>query len=324
MARRPRVEFEGARYHVLNRGNYRQDLFTLGRTGEEFREKLYESCERYQWRLHAYVVMSNHYHLALETPLANLSVGMHFLQSVFSNRFNKFVGERGHVFQDRYKALVLEDETALLQVVDYIHLNPVRAGLVTVEDLKAYALSSFPAFFRRKGRPKFLDPAEFLHETGGLSDSPAGMGAYHRRLKLVMEEDPAKREKEFEALCRGWYIGSGEGKAHLAGQIQEGKVKANTDALVELKEVKWEALLSAGLKALGKKPADCLRERKLVEWKLALGTWMKSRSGAGNQWVSQRLNMGHPNTASRQMMLYRTERSKGCEYWKTLREILSC
>jgi len=228
-------------------------------------------------------VMSNHFHLSVEAPLVNLSAGMHYLQSVFSNRFNKFVGERGHVFQGRYKSWVLEGETALLQVVDYIHLNPVRTGLVTVEDLKAYRLSSFPAFFQRKGRPKFLDPAEFLHEAGGLSDSPSGMKAYHRRLKLVMEEDPVKREKQFAALCRGWDIGSAEGKAHLAGQIQDGKVKANTDVLVELEEVRWDALLRDGLKALGKKPDDYLRDRKLAEWKLALGAWLKSRSGAGNR-----------------------------------------
>lgn len=180
------------------------------------------------------------------------------------NRFNKFVGERGRVFQSRYKALVLEDGTALLQVVDYIHLNSVRAGLVTVENLRGYHLSSFPALCSRKKRPKFLNPAEFRPEAGCRADSTAGMDAYHRRLKLVMEEYPAKREEEFATLCRAWYIGSGEGKAHLAGQIQDGKVKANTNSLVDLDGVKWDSWLSAGMKALGKKPADCIRARKLA------------------------------------------------------------
>ena len=199
------MEYEEARYHPPTSKAPAGHVCLIGATTGRIcsrwgaRERSFvRSCTRvangYHWHLHAYVVMSNHCHLAVETPLGNLSAEMHYLQSVFSNRFNKFVGERGHVFQDRYKALVLEDETALLQVVDYIHLNPVRAGLVRMEDLKVYPLSSFPVFFRGKERPKFLDSAEFLPEAGGLSDSPAGMGACHRRLKLVMEEDPAKRD----------------------------------------------------------------------------------------------------------------------------------
>jgi putative transposase len=322
--RSPRVEYGGARYHVLNRGNYRQDLFVQHRSGEKFVEALSETCERYGWVLHAYVVMSNHYHLAVETPLANLSAGMQYLQSVFSNRFNRFVGEGGHVFQGRYKALVLEGATALLQVVDYIHLNPVRAGLVKVDELKAYGLSSFPRFFRTRGRPAFLRAEDFLHEAGGLTDSPAGMAAYHRRLKLVLEEDPGKRDEEFRRLCRGWYIGSGEGKAALAGQIQGGKVAANAEARREVEEHRWEALLEAALRALGKTELEAKKERKGAEWKLAVGAWLKGQSGVGNEWLARRLNMGHPQTASRQMILYKRGRLENCSYAKRLEEISKC
>ena len=98
MPRAARVQYEDARYHILNRGNYRKDLFLTHRTDQAFTEVMFEACERYQWYLHAYVLMSNHYHLCLETPQANLSDGMHWLQSTFANRFNKFTGERGHVF----------------------------------------------------------------------------------------------------------------------------------------------------------------------------------------------------------------------------------
>jgi putative transposase len=321
MARIPRVEFEGARYHVLNRGNYRQDLFTLHRTGEEFVRALYETCERYGWALHAYVVMGNHYHLAVETPLANLSAGMQYLQSVFSNRFNRFVEERGHVFQGRYKALVLEGDTALLQVVDYIHLNPVRAGVVGINELKSYGLSSFPLFFRKKGRPVFLTPVDFLNEAGGLTDSSAGMRAYHRRLKLVMEEDPKKREEKFSELCSGWYVGSEEGKAWLAGQVQNRKATANAQAESELEETRWIGLLETGLELLGKTEADGERDRKCAEWKLALGLWLKGQSGASNRWLATRLNMGHPQNASRQMILYKRERQDKCTFAKRLGEM---
>src|SRR5690625_3281078 len=103
--RKNRIEYPGAMYHVLNRGNYRRDLFVLGRSGEAFEKCLFEVAERCGWRLFAYVLMSNHYHLALETPEANLVAGMQWLQSTFANRFNRFRNERGHVFQGRYKAL---------------------------------------------------------------------------------------------------------------------------------------------------------------------------------------------------------------------------
>ena len=92
-----------------------------------------EACRRHRWRVHAYVVMRNHFHLALETPAPNLTVGMHWLLGTFANRFNRFRDERGHLFQGRYQAQLIEDASALGRVVDYSHLNPVRAGLVAPE-----------------------------------------------------------------------------------------------------------------------------------------------------------------------------------------------
>lgn len=318
MARSLRVEYEGARYHVLNRGNYRRPLFEVHRTGDAFLQALHEASERYGWILHGYVVMSNHYHLAVETPLANLSAGMQYLQSVFSNRFNRFVRERGHVFQGRYKALLLEDATALLQVVDYIHLNPVRAGVVTVEELKSYRLSSFPEFFRKKDRPAFLSPVDFLHEAGGLTDSVAGMRAYHRRLKWITEEDSQEREAEFKRLCRGWYVGTEAGKAHLAGKVQNGEAKANATVKRELEEMRWRRLLKAGLEVLGKNELQCVKDKRSAEWKLALAAWLKGQTGASNRWLGENLHMGHLQSVSKNVGVYRAARVESCPYAKLL------
>jgi putative transposase len=109
MPRKPRIEYAGAVYHVLNRGNYRQDLFTVSGTAEAFERVLFDTCSRYGWRLYAYAILSNHYHLCLKTEDANLVMGMQWLQSTSANRFNRFVRERGHVFQGRYQALLIED-----------------------------------------------------------------------------------------------------------------------------------------------------------------------------------------------------------------------
>src|SRR5512147_1697273 len=103
MARKLRLEFPGACYHVINRGNYRADIFKTEGAKAAFEACLFEACEKSNWVLHAYVLMSNHYHLALETPDGNLVAGMQWLQATFANRFNKLRGERGHLFQGRYK-----------------------------------------------------------------------------------------------------------------------------------------------------------------------------------------------------------------------------
>jgi putative transposase len=98
MARRPRLEFDGAIYHIISRGNYRKALFEQGSTAASFEKTLFEACGKCGWVLHAYVVMSNHYHLALETPAGKLVDGMRWLQGTFGIRFNAFHKERGHVF----------------------------------------------------------------------------------------------------------------------------------------------------------------------------------------------------------------------------------
>ena len=130
MARKLRLVFPHALYHVINRGNYRRDVFETSGSKSAFIRVLGEACRRYRWRVHAYVVMRNHFHLALETAEPNLTEGMHWLLGTFANRFNRFRSDHGHLFQGRYQAQLVEEASALGRVVDYIHLNPVRAGLV--------------------------------------------------------------------------------------------------------------------------------------------------------------------------------------------------
>jgi putative transposase len=115
MARKLRLEFAGACYHVLNRGNYRRDLFAGKGAAESFESCLFEAAVRFGWKLHAYVIMRNHFHLAVETPEPNLSDGMRWLQATWAARFNRFRGETGRPFQGRYKGLHVEPGHALAQ-----------------------------------------------------------------------------------------------------------------------------------------------------------------------------------------------------------------
>src|SRR5882672_1801612 len=188
MARKLRLEFPGAIYHVINRGNYRAFVFKSEGAKQAFEDCLFAACERSGWLLHAFVVMGNHYHLAVETPQGNLVAGMQWLQSTFANRFNKLRGERGHLFQGRYKALLVEEGDALGMLCHYIHLNPARAGLIPVERLREYRHSSYRYLGEPKARPAFLRPTTALLEAGGLADTPAGRRAYADYLAWQMAE----------------------------------------------------------------------------------------------------------------------------------------
>jgi len=143
MARPLRIEFAGALYHVTSRGDGQEDIYIDDNDRESFLEVLSDVCDRFNWKVHAYCLMSNHYHLLVETPDANLSQGMRQLNGVFTQRFNRNNKSVGHVFQGRYKSILVEKETYLLELSRYIVLNPVRAQMV--RSAKDWRWSSYRA-----------------------------------------------------------------------------------------------------------------------------------------------------------------------------------
>ena len=298
MPRPSRVEFSGARYHVINRGNYRQDLFSQHQTGEAFEKTLFEACQRFGWELSAYVLMSNHYHLAIRTPEPNLCVGMQWLQSVFANRFNHFVKTPGHVFQGRYKALVIEPGPSLLRVVNYIHLNPVRAGICSLPELRSYKLGSFPKWLR-KDCPPSLVCEDWLEQCGGLKRTRAGINRYEKLLALADERKPGKREEMYRQLCRGWYIGTKEGKQALLQELDDSDVMKTT-ALVKLHDADAAlASLEHYLEENGLDAATIQGSRKAAAWKVSIARELREKHAVSNRWLSEHLNMGHPCAVSR-------------------------
>jgi REP-associated tyrosine transposase len=130
MARPLRLEFEGAVYHITSRGNALDAIFFADRDREEFLKILAKVSERYSWICHAYCLMSNHYHLLIETPDANLSQGMRQLNGIYTQWINRQYSRTGHVFQGRFKSILIQKESHLLEVARYIVLNPVRAKMV--------------------------------------------------------------------------------------------------------------------------------------------------------------------------------------------------
>ena len=143
MPRKPRVELEGAVYHVMCRGDHGEPVYQDDTDRQVFLGCLEEACAKTEWRIHALVLMGNHYHLLLETPRANLVAGMHWLQGTYTGRYNRRHGLHGHLFQGRYKPLLVEPEADgyFLQVSTYMHLNPVRARMI---DPRRACLESYP------------------------------------------------------------------------------------------------------------------------------------------------------------------------------------
>lgn len=295
MARKPRLEFEGAIYHIINRGNYRADVFGTKGAAEAFEKTLVEAAEKCRWIIHAYVVMSNHYHIAVETPEGNLVSGMAWLQGTYANRFNRFRGERGHVFQGRYKSILIEEGRPLLGLVNYIHLNPVRAGLVDLKELESYSFSSYPKFFKRKGSP-FLNRSQFL---GCLEfpDSVKGMKMYGEYLETVEEADPGKHDELTQRYCSGWAVASAEYRKdikELYAKIPEKEGWQGED-VNELREGKWINELEKLLKRAKKSRKDIEKEKKSAGWKVRIAKEMKRTTTATNPWLAKALAMGHPS-----------------------------
>ncbi len=154
MARPLRLEFPGALYHVTARGNAQQGIYLDDEDRHIFLSVLAEVVGRFTWICHAYCLMDNHYHLLIETPQANLSLGMRQLNGVYSQRLNRRHGRAGQVFQGRFKAILVERDSYLLELARYIVLNPLRARMV--RSISHYPWSSYRATLGQADRPDWL------------------------------------------------------------------------------------------------------------------------------------------------------------------------
>jgi putative transposase len=164
MARPLRIELPGGLYHVTSRGDGREDIYFDVEDREAWLAVLANVCTRFNWICHAYCQMTNHYHLVVKTPKGNLSNGMRQLNGVYTQRINRSHGRVGHVFQGRFKAVLVEQDSYLLELARYVVLNPVRAGLV--RDAAEWRWSSHRAMLGRDPRPIWLDTDWLLGQFG--------------------------------------------------------------------------------------------------------------------------------------------------------------
>ena len=176
MARPLRIEYEGAVYHVTSRGNAGQRIFLDDEDRDVFLATFDETVARYGWICHAYCLMSNHYHLLLETPAPNLSRGMKLLNGVYTQRFNRHQKRYGHVLQGRYKSILVEKESHLLELARYVVLNPIRARMV--RSVRDWPWSSYRATSGQAEVPEFLEVEWILSQFDASRDR--AVQAYRR------------------------------------------------------------------------------------------------------------------------------------------------
>lgn len=318
MSRKSRIEYSGARYHVINRGNYRSWIFETAGARRSFLDCLEESCSSMGWGLYAWCLMGNHYHLCIETPHPNLVEGMRWLQSTFANRFNRFRKSNGHVFQGRYKALLLDGD-ALGAVCHYIHLNPVRAGLVEATALESYADSSFARFWYPSRRWSFESPEVGAEFAGGLADTRAGRRKYRDYLAWLSETDAAKKELGFEKMSRGWMKGTKDFKKAVLEDLSDAQVRGVVEAEAsEMREPLWERAMTDGLAALGRESEDLARCRKGEDWKVALARMLRERHLTPYRWIAPHLQMGSPSYV--QSLVSHHRKQKESKEWRMLKK----
>ena len=208
MPRKPRVEYAGALYHVMSRGDRVAAIVRNDDDRVLFMGTLGDACARTGWRIHAYVLMGNHYHLLLETPEANLVKWMAWFLSTYTLRYNARHKQRGHVFQGRYKAVMIEPEEGGFteRVSTYIHLNPLRARMVRwpEEGLGSYPWSSYPTYAGEAELPGWLE----LEEKSAHDELAARrcLEKALERMGMTADEMRLLKKKDKRKLALGWWL----------------------------------------------------------------------------------------------------------------------
>ena len=217
MARPIRIEFEGAVYHVTSRGNELRKIFFSKKDYEKFREYVGEAKEKYRFILHGYVLMTNHYHLLIETPEKNLSRIMHHINSSYTTYTNVKRKRSGHLFQGRFKAIIVDKDSYLLELSRYLHLNPVRAKIA--ERPEDYPYSSYKTYISAQGEA--LVTRSTILEMFTTKEAEA-----RKRYKTFVEAALGEEvESPMKKVYGGMILGGERFIKDVLGKIEEGQLE---------------------------------------------------------------------------------------------------
>ena len=243
MARSLRIEYPGAFYHTINRGNANEKIFLNNRDREKFLEYLEVAVDRFSLIIHSYCLMDNHYHLLVETPEANISKAMHWLNVSYAVYFNTKRDRKGHLFQGRFKAIIVNADEYLKVLSRYIHLNPVRAKLAKKPG--DYRWSSYNTLIGKAKEPEWLEINRLLsyfHKTRKLA---------MRLLRKYCEEDNVETFKNpSKDVVQGFVLGDD----NFVKRIQEKLLSSqlNEKEIPQLRKIKLRPTLEKVVEEVGK------------------------------------------------------------------------
>jgi REP element-mobilizing transposase RayT len=230
MARPLRIEFEDAFYHIISRGHRKENIYRTDKDKDVFLKKLKDAVKKYTLKLHAFILMDNHFHLLVQTPFGNLCEAMHYLNSSYTNWFKARYGIVGSVFQGRYKSVLVDKDNYLLTLSAYIHLNPVRAGIVDYPE--NYKYSSCRGYFSGKFDPELIYSDDILQMLSG------SLKKYKNFVYEWMSK--AKEIKKDDVYGKNGILGSSEFRENVLEANRELFTGKEERELPELKNLKQE------------------------------------------------------------------------------------
>jgi hypothetical protein len=241
--------------------------------------------------------MTNHFHLVMETPQPNLAMGMKWLLGTYTQRFNRRYSHWGHLFGGRYKAQLIDERSSgyLRRACDYVHLNPVRAGIVARnQKLESYLWSSYRAYRQPKLRPEWLRVDRLLGEHGLQADTSSSRREFSRRMEVAYSEDADEH-----ILREGWKIGAEDFAEWLADKLaRPGRKGERATERRETDAAFAERIVGEALAALNWREMDLVKQPKGHALKVQIARQLRSQTPMDRQWIADRLRMGSASYVS--------------------------
>ncbi len=296
MPRPPRVEFPDALYHVTTRGVHKAPIIVDDHDRVRWMEYLKQAVTRFGLRLYAFVLMDNHFHLFVCTPNANLGKAMQYLNGSYAMYFNTRHEKSGHIFERRYHAVLVENEGHYTEVSRYIHLNPVRAGIVAQP--KDYAWSSYPIFHWGRMALPWLDCEEVLGEFG------EGKEARQRYRNFVADGMNKKIASPRSKAIGGWLLGSHRFAAKIYAMLASDNNNGRWDSRAAVSQNHLDASLDEIARGVCKSfgiPKELLK-KKSADTRGARNAFIyiaRHKAGASLESIASYIEIGNKGTISR-------------------------
>ena len=276
-----------------NCGDRRESIARDDADRQRFIDTLGETCAKTGWRVHAFVLMPDHFHIVVETPQPNLVLGMKWFLGTYTARLNRRHGQAGHLFSGRYRSMLIGDGGEYLKTAcDYVHLNPARAKLINpTQPVADYRWSSLPDYLRAPGaRPVWLEVKRLLRESGVKYDEAMGRREFAARLEHL--RGGAVRE-QFQALRRGWHFGEEPHRKKALAAMGKGvSTHLYGPEVNEAAEDRALEILEEELRARGWSEEVLAAERKGHAEKVRIAQRLRAETTMTLRWIAEKLHMG--------------------------------